>query len=167
MSSSSSSPPQIDLFRTFFRTRPSILTTVLPTSIHYALEQLKTSKSENENSGKNSEKNDDHQENASANPVNTKSVAEINSEFQKFGIEFVPESNRFRFLSSHVAENAKDRAPLDSNTFKRASKIIKENAQAERDRREKLSKRNQRRAMKEVEKMKKKMSKKAAKKKVQ
>ena len=149
--------PQIDLFSAFFRTRPSILTTVLPTSIHYAMQQQQKSS-----------KNKSHQqENGSVirkDPINTKSVSELNQDFKKHGIEYVPESKRFRFLASHVLENPKERAPVNIDTFKKASKVIKESAAAERKRRAQMSARNKKRAQKELMKAEKKKNKKAKKK---
>ena len=131
-------PQGVDLFRAFFRTPPSILTTVLPTSIHYAVENLKQKEHQQQ------------EQEQIANNNNAKTVSELNTEFKKYGIEYIPESTKFKFLASHVAEDPKDRAPVNAATLSRASEIIKQNANAERKRREKLSQQNVKKAKKEL-----------------
>lgn len=133
---SSNRSQEIDLFSAFFRTKPCALTTVLPNSLLYSLQESFL-------------KSDDTANATSKDAVRDKtdydfSPSNLDPHFKRNGIEYVRESGKFRFLASNIAENFQDRAPLTVDALKSASKLIKQNAAVEIKRRAEITRKNQR-----------------------
>ena len=139
----------IDLFGAFFRTRPSILTTVLTTSIYNGLNEA-AKEEQKKNKGQPQKQQQQQQQQQQQNEskaflkaqqaLNTISTSEkldaVNSNhWKKHGIEYLPGSNKFRFLSSDIPDNPKERKPITAETLIRARKVIMENADLERQKR--------------------------------
>lgn len=141
----------IDLFRAFFRTTPSMLTAVLPNSILYSLQDAGVDEATHPTKLKRAPNSQDQGSVASAG-TKLPHHSILNQHFKANGIEYIPESQKFRFLASSIAENPLERAPLNNDTLKRATKLIQENAENERTRRRNISEANKIRLQKNAEK---------------